>query len=141
MATDKGAQRITLDAARVLPNILGYVHQAVPARDRQPGSQSRLGIAPTPGAAAKLSTNRIAAALRRAGRSRGIDHAAAEIKAALREPQMRHLAQVSSATGDISLRVRMGRSAVTVSRGEPADANNRREREHGWAVPGRGRRR
>jgi adenine-specific DNA glycosylase len=38
-------------------------------------------IAPTPAAAAKLSVSRIAAASRRAGRSRGMDQAAAEIKA------------------------------------------------------------
>ncbi|MEC9323018.1 MAG: transposase [Actinomycetota bacterium] len=49
--------------------------------------------------AARLSTNRIAAALRRAGRSRGIDQAAVEIKAALHVPQMRHLAQVEAAMG------------------------------------------
>jgi hypothetical protein len=39
-----------------------------------------LAIAPTPAAAAKLSVGRIAAALRRAGRSRGIDQAAARLE-------------------------------------------------------------
>jgi transposase len=62
-----------------------------------------LAIAPTPGAAAKLSTNRIAAALRRAGRSRGIDQAAADIATVLREPQMRHPAQVEAAMGTQTL--------------------------------------
>jgi hypothetical protein len=42
-----------------------------------------LAIAPTPAAAAELSVSRIAAALRRAGRSRGIDQTAAGIKAGL----------------------------------------------------------
>ncbi|MFM9768197.1 IS110 family transposase, partial [Streptomyces scabiei] len=48
---------------------------------------------------AKLSATRIAAALRRAGRSRGLDQAAADIKTALREPQLRQLAQVEAALG------------------------------------------
>jgi hypothetical protein len=48
-----------------------------------------LAIAPTPAAAAKLSVSRISAALRRAGRSRGIDQTAADIKAGLRKPQLR----------------------------------------------------
>jgi hypothetical protein len=54
-----------------------------------PEARAVLAIAPTPAAAAKLSVSRIAAALRRAGRSRGIDQAAAEIKAGLRKPQLR----------------------------------------------------
>ncbi len=46
-----------------------------------PEARALLAIAPTPAAAVKLSVSRIAAALRRAGRSRGIDPTAAEIKA------------------------------------------------------------
>jgi hypothetical protein len=58
-----------------------------------------LAIAPTSGAAAKLSVGRIAAALRRAGRSRNIDQAAAEIKAALQKPQLRQPLLVETAMG------------------------------------------
>jgi len=58
-----------------------------------------LDIAPTPAAAAKLSVSRIAAALRRAGRSRGIDQAAAEIKAGLRKPQLHQPVLVENAMG------------------------------------------
>ena len=44
-----------------------------------PEARAVLGIAPTPAAAAKLSVSRIAAALRRAGRSRNIDPTAVEL--------------------------------------------------------------
>lgn len=64
-----------------------------------PEARAVLAIAPTPGAAFKLSVSRIAAALRRAGRTRNIDQVAAEIKAALRTPQLRQLPQVESAMG------------------------------------------
>jgi transposase len=64
-----------------------------------PEARAVLAIAPAPGAAARLTVSRIAAALRRAGRSRGIDQAAAEIRTALRGPQMRQLAQVEVARG------------------------------------------
>lgn len=43
--------------------------------------------------------SRIAAALRRAGRSRGIDQTAAEIKAGLRKPQLRQPVLVETAMG------------------------------------------
>jgi transposase len=62
-----------------------------------------LAIAPTPAAAAKLSVSRIAAALRRAGRSRRIDQAAAELQAALREPQLRQPLLVETAMGKQAL--------------------------------------
>ena len=62
-----------------------------------------LAIAPTPAAAAKLSVGRIAAALRRAGRSRGIDETAAEINAALQKPQLRQPLLVETAMGKQTL--------------------------------------
>jgi transposase len=58
-----------------------------------------LAIAPTPAAAAKLSKARIAAALRRAGRQRRIDTTAAQLHAALREPQLRQPDLVEDAMG------------------------------------------
>jgi hypothetical protein len=54
-----------------------------------PEARAVLAIAPTHAAATKLSVSRIAAALRRAGRSRLIDSTAASIKAGLREPHLR----------------------------------------------------
>jgi hypothetical protein len=54
-----------------------------------PEARAVLAIAPTPAAAAKLSKARIAAALRRAGRQRGIDTTAARLHIALRQPQLR----------------------------------------------------
>jgi transposase len=62
-----------------------------------------LAIASTPTAAAKLSVTRIAAALRRAGRSRGIDETAADIREALRQPQLHQPAQVETAMGKHTL--------------------------------------
>jgi len=70
--------------AMTLANILrvdAHLHRLLPA-----DSELCQAIAPNPAAAAKLSVSRIAAALRRAGRSRGIDQTAAEIKAELRNP-------------------------------------------------------
>lgn len=64
-----------------------------------PEARAVLAIAPTPAAAVKLSVNRIAAALRRAGRQRKVDQVAAEIKEALRAPQLRQLPLVEAAMG------------------------------------------
>jgi len=64
-----------------------------------PEARAVLAIAPTLAAAAKLSVSRIAAALRRAGRSRGIDQAAAEIKPELRKPQLRQPILVETVMG------------------------------------------
>ena len=68
-----------------------------------PEARAVLAIAPTPAAAAKLSVSRIGAALRRAGRSRGIDQAAAEIKVQLRKPQLRQPLLVETAMGKHAL--------------------------------------
>lgn len=68
-----------------------------------PEARAVLAIAPTPAAAAKLSMSRIPAALRRSGRSRGIDAAAADIKAALRKPQLRQPLRVEAAMGKQAL--------------------------------------
>jgi transposase len=62
-----------------------------------------LAIARTPASAAGLSVSRIAAALRRAGRSRGIAEAAAEIKAGLRKSQLRQPVQLETAVGKHAL--------------------------------------
>lgn len=59
-----------------------------------------LAIALTPAAAAKLTRARIAAALRRAGRQRGIDVLAGQLHQALRQPQLRHPLMVEQAMGE-----------------------------------------
>lgn len=64
-----------------------------------PEARAVLAIALTPAEAVKLSGSRIAAALRRAGRSRGIDQTAADIKATLRKPQLRQPLRVEAALG------------------------------------------
>jgi hypothetical protein len=58
-----------------------------------------LALAPTPAQAERLSTARIAAALRRAGRQRGIDALAVELRDALRIPQLRQEPLVERAMG------------------------------------------
>jgi transposase len=58
-----------------------------------------LAIASTPTAAAALSRARIAAALRRAGRQRGVDELAARLHAALRVPHLRQPPRVERAMG------------------------------------------
>lgn len=68
-----------------------------------PEARAVLAIAPTPAAAAKLTVSRIAAALRRAGRSRNIEQTATEIRTALHAPQMRQPAQVEAAMGKQTL--------------------------------------
>ncbi|MGJ6127251.1 transposase [Mycolicibacterium sp. Y3] len=70
-----------------------------------PEARAVLAIAPTPAAAVKLSVSRTAAALRRAGRQRGVDQVAAEIKAALRAPQLRQLPLVETAMGRQTLAI------------------------------------
>ena len=58
-----------------------------------------LAIAPTPARAARLSRPQIVAALRRAGRQRGLTTLAATIQQQLRLPQLRHPALVEDAFG------------------------------------------
>lgn len=58
-----------------------------------------LRLAPTPAAAAKLTTARLAAALRRAGRIRAVDAAAADIVERLRRDQLRQPVLVEKAMG------------------------------------------
>lgn len=74
-----------------------------PATIASPEARAVLAIAPTPEAAARLTRPRIAAALRRAGRVRGIDAAAETIKRALRQPQLRQRPLVEQAMGTHAL--------------------------------------
>lgn len=70
-----------------------------------PVARAVLAIAPTPAQATRLSTARIAAALRRAGRQRGIDALAVELREALRAPQLRQEPLVERAMGTQALRL------------------------------------
>ncbi|WP_446223547.1 IS110 family transposase [Nocardia sp. IBHARD005] len=65
----------------------------------KPEIRAVLAIAPTPAAAAKLTKTRVAAALRRAGRKRGIDEFAAEIVEGLRQQGLRQPELVEKAMG------------------------------------------
>lgn len=62
-----------------------------------------LAIAPTPAAATKVTRARIAAALRRGGRKRGVDELAAQIHQALPVPQLRQQPLVEQAMGTAAL--------------------------------------
>ncbi|BDT92473.1 hypothetical protein IFM12275_24490 [Nocardia sputorum] len=65
----------------------------------RPEARAVLALAPTPAHAAKLTKTRIATALRRAGRKRGINDLAAEILEGLRVPQLRQPHLVEKAMG------------------------------------------
>jgi transposase len=54
-----------------------------------PVARAVLAIVPTPAAAAKVTRARLAAAVRRAGRVRGVDELVQDLHAALRAPQLR----------------------------------------------------
>ncbi|GHG14303.1 hypothetical protein GCM10017567_35050 [Amycolatopsis bullii] len=62
-----------------------------------------LALAPTPAAAAKITKVRIAAALRHAGRQRGIDALARQVLDDLRQPQLRQPQLVEDAFGHQAL--------------------------------------
>jgi Transposase len=71
------------------PTVLTTFVSRIPLGIASLGARAVLAIAPTPAAATKLSVSRVAAALRRARRSRNIEQAAASIKLDLRKPQPR----------------------------------------------------
>jgi hypothetical protein len=70
-----------------------------------PTARELLRIAATPAAAAKLTAARIAAALRRAGRQRGIEQFAAELREILHRPRLRQDPLVELAMGTQALRL------------------------------------
>lgn len=65
----------------------------------RPDARAVLALAPTPAHAAKLTRARVAAALRRAGRQRGIDALAVDILGGLRASQLRQPSPVERAMG------------------------------------------
>lgn len=79
----------------------GFLHAFAerPGGITAPEARTVLAIAPTPAKAARLSKPQIEAALRRAGRQRGLTTLAATIQHQLRLPQLRHPAPVEDAFG------------------------------------------
>jgi transposase len=65
----------------------------------RPEARAVLAAAPTPATGAALTKPQMRAALKRAGRQRGIDTEVARIQAALRAPQVRQLPMVENAFG------------------------------------------
>ncbi|MBF6149612.1 IS110 family transposase [Nocardia nova] len=65
----------------------------------KPEARAVLALAPTPALAAKLTKTRVAAALRRAGRQRGIDQLATQIVEGLKTTQLRQPGPVEQAMG------------------------------------------
>ncbi|MFI7431899.1 IS110 family transposase [Micromonospora sp. NPDC049836] len=89
-----------------------------------------LAIAPRPAVAAKLSRARIAAALRRAGRQRGVDGLAAELQQALRRPQLRQLPMVEDAMGTQALALLATLNVECASVDQLAEAVSAAFRQH-----------
>lgn len=81
------------------PGFLAAFHRSGVTNLAGPEARQVLALAPTPAAGATLTTARIAAALRRAGRQRGITQLAADLHQALRIPQLRQLPLVEMAMG------------------------------------------
>lgn len=81
------------------PGFLAAFRRAGVTNLGSPEARELLALAPTPAAGAKLTTARIAAALRRSGRQRGVDPLAAELHRILRVPQLRQLPLVEDALG------------------------------------------
>jgi transposase len=65
----------------------------------RPEARAVLAVAPTPAAGARLTLAQLRAALKKAGRSRGIDEEAQRLREALRTGQMRQLPLVEEAMG------------------------------------------
>ena len=70
-----------------------------------PVARAVLAIVPTPAAAARVTRTRLAAAVRRAGRVRGVEELVEELHAALRAPQLRQDPLVEDAMGAQALRL------------------------------------
>jgi transposase len=69
----------------------------------RPEARAVLAAAPTPADAARLTLAQLRAALKKAGRSRGLDNEAARLREAFRAPQMRQLPLVEHAMGQQAL--------------------------------------
>ena len=85
----------------------GFLHTFAdrPGAISSPEARAVLAIAPTPAKAARLTKPQIVAALRRAGRHRGLTSLADTIQQHLRTPQLRHPTLVEDAFGVQALAV------------------------------------
>jgi transposase len=85
------------------PGFLAAFHRGGATNLATPEARHLLALAPTPAAGATLTPARIATALRRAGRQRGIQPLAAQIHQALHATQLRQLPLVEEALGHQAL--------------------------------------
>jgi transposase len=95
----KATQELRSLLREYYPGFLAAFAQGTVTNLASPQARAVLALAPTPAAGARLSTARIVAALRRAGRQRGIDALAIQIQQALRTDQLRHPELVENAMG------------------------------------------
>jgi transposase len=102
-ARTKAIQQLRAVLREFYPTFLAVFASRFSLGIASPEARAVLAIAPAPATAATLSVTRIAAALRRAGRSRGIDETAAEIKVGLRKSQLRQSVLVENAMGKHAL--------------------------------------
>lgn len=96
----------------------------------KPEARAVLAIAPTPAETTKLTKARVAAALRRAGRKRGIDDLAADIVGSLRVPHLRQPALVEKAMGRQALALLAMLDAACAGAGELEHAAAEEFRKH-----------
>ena len=96
----------------------------------KPQARAVLAIALTPADTAKLTKARIATALRRAGRKRGIDELAANILERLRAPQLRQPELVEKAMGRQTLALLAMLDAACVGADELEQAATEEFRKH-----------
>jgi transposase len=95
----KAIQELRALLREFYPGVLAAFAHGTATNLASPEARAILAIAPTPAAGARLSQARIATALRRAGRKRGITTLAAHIQQTLRIPQLRQPPLVENAMG------------------------------------------
>jgi hypothetical protein len=95
----KAIQELRALLREFYPGVLAAFAHGTATNLASPEARAILAIAPTPAAGARLSQARIATALRRAGRERGITTLAAHIQQTLRIPQLRQPPLVENTMG------------------------------------------
>ncbi|MEU4769346.1 IS110 family transposase [Actinosynnema sp. NPDC023794] len=95
----KATQELRSLLREYYPSFLAAFAKGTVTNLASPESRAVLALAPTPTAASRLTRARIATALRRAGRKRGIDALAAQLHQALRADQLRQPPLVEEALG------------------------------------------
>jgi transposase len=96
----------------------------------RPDARAVLAAAPTPAAGAALTKPQLRAALKRAGRHRGIEAEAARIQAALRTPQLQQLPLVEKAFGRQALALLRLLDAACANAEELAEATSKHFDRH-----------